>query len=59
MSVHKTSAVAEQEPVDVLIALQNKFDLLDLAGPVEVLKNALHDFKDSSKSPRFLSCQAN
>lgn len=50
MSVHKTSAVAEQEPVDVLIALQNKFDLLDLAGPVEVLKNALHDFKDSSSN---------
>lgn len=36
--------------MDVLIALQNKFDLLDLAGPVEVLKNALHDFKDSSSN---------
>lgn len=48
MSVNKSSAVADQEPVDVLVALQQNFDLLDLAGPVAVLKNALHDFKDTS-----------
>lgn len=45
----KTSAAAE-EPIEVLIALHDKFDLLDLAGPVEVLTTALHDFKDDSKS---------
>lgn len=50
MSAHKTSAVAEQEPVDVLVALQQNFDLLDMAGPISVLKNALHDFKDSSSN---------
>lgn len=45
MSANKTSAVAD-EPIDVLFALQPKFDLLDFAGPVEVFTNALHDFKD-------------
>jgi transcriptional regulator GlxA family with amidase domain len=50
MSVNKTSAVADTEPVDVLVALQHNFDLMDFAGPVEVLKNALHDFKDKSSN---------
>ena len=46
MSANKTSAVADQEPIDVLVVLQPKFDLLDFAGPVEVFTNAQHDFKD-------------
>lgn len=45
MSANKTSAVGD-EPIDVLVALQDKFDLLDMAGPVEAFTNALHDFKD-------------
>ena len=45
MAANKTSAVSD-EPIDVLIALHHKFDLLDLAGPVEALTTALHDFKD-------------
>jgi hypothetical protein len=48
MSANKTSAVAD-EPIDVLVALQDKFDLLDMAGPVEAFTNALHDFKDPCK----------
>jgi len=36
------------EPIDVLVALQDKFDLLDMAGPVEAFSTALHDFKDPS-----------
>lgn len=43
----KTSAVAD-EPIDVLIALQSKFNLLDFAGPLEVLTTALHDANDPS-----------
>lgn len=45
----KTSAVAD-EPVDVLIALQQNFNLMDFAGPLEVLTTALHDANDKSKS---------
>lgn len=48
MSAQKSSAVGD-EPIDVLVALQPKFDLLDLAGPVEAFTTALHDFKDLSK----------
>jgi hypothetical protein len=48
---HKTSAIQGEEPVEVLFALQNKFDLLDLAGPVAALKAALHDKNDPSTSP--------
>ncbi|KAK0627112.1 class I glutamine amidotransferase-like protein [Immersiella caudata] len=43
----KTSAVAD-EPVDVLFALHPKFNLLDFAGPLEVLTTALHDANDKS-----------
>ncbi|KIH90097.1 hypothetical protein SPBR_00819 [Sporothrix brasiliensis 5110] len=42
----KTSAVADQEPLSVLIALQDKFDLIDFAGPLEVFNWAQHDAKD-------------
>lgn len=49
MAAHKTSAVSD-EPIEVLIALHNKFDLLDLAGPMEVFTTAQHDPKDESKS---------
>ena len=45
----KTSAVAD-EPIDVLFALQPKFNLMDLAGPLEVLTTALHDANDPCKS---------
>jgi transcriptional regulator GlxA family with amidase domain len=41
----KTSAVAD-EPIEVLFALHPKFNLLDFAGPVEVLTSCLHDAKD-------------
>ncbi|GJN67077.1 ThiJ/PfpI family protein [Purpureocillium lilacinum] len=47
MAANKTSAVAD-EPVDVLFALHPKFDMLDFAGPLEVLTTACHDFKDQS-----------
>jgi transcriptional regulator GlxA family with amidase domain len=44
----KTSAVAD-EPIDVLFALHPKFNLLDFAGPLEVLTSALHDAQDPSE----------
>ncbi|KAI2637087.1 class I glutamine amidotransferase-like protein [Hypomontagnella submonticulosa] len=44
---HKTSAVAD-EPIQVLFALQPKFDLLDFAGTLEVLEWARHDKNDES-----------
>jgi hypothetical protein len=56
MSANKTSAVAADEPVDVLFALQDKFDLLDFAGPVEAFTSALHNFKDECKTPSLLVC---
>lgn len=46
MSAQKTSAIADQEPVDVLFAIHEKFDLLDFAGALEVFTTASHDFKD-------------
>ncbi|KAK3990071.1 class I glutamine amidotransferase-like protein [Cladorrhinum sp. PSN332] len=42
---HKSSAVAD-EPIDVLFALHPNFNLLDFAGPLEVLTSALHDKND-------------
>jgi transcriptional regulator GlxA family with amidase domain len=52
MSAQKTSAIADQEPVDVLFAIHEKFDLLDFAGALEVFTTASHDFKDpDSKYP--------
>lgn len=45
----KGSAVSD-EPVDVLFALHPKFNLMDMAGPLEVLTTALHDKNDPSKS---------
>jgi transcriptional regulator GlxA family with amidase domain len=41
----KSSAVAD-EPIDVLFALHPKFNLMDFAGPLEVLTSALHDAED-------------
>jgi transcriptional regulator GlxA family with amidase domain len=46
----KSSAVAD-EPIDVLFALQSGFNLMDFAGPLEVLTTALHDAQDPSESP--------
>ncbi len=34
------------EPIEVLIALHDKFNLLDFAGPLEVLSHAQHDTKN-------------
>ena len=42
------SAVADQEPIEVLFALQDKFNLLDFAGALEVLTMAKHDMKNDS-----------
>ncbi|KAI0398537.1 class I glutamine amidotransferase-like protein [Xylariaceae sp. FL0594] len=36
------------EPVEVLFALHDKFDLLDFAGPLEVLTKALYDKNDEN-----------
>lgn len=44
----KTSAVAD-EPIEVLFALHPKFNLLDFAGPLEVLTTAQHDAQDPSE----------
>ena len=41
--------MADQEPIDVLFALHPKFNLVDFAGPLEVLAYAQHDLKDSCK----------
>lgn len=48
MSNTKTSAVSD-DPVDVLVVLHNKFDLLDFAAVTEVLTTALHDKNDPCK----------
>jgi len=40
--------MADMEPIEVLFALHPKFDLLDFAGPLEVLSSARHDFNDES-----------
>jgi hypothetical protein len=44
----KTSAVAD-EPIEVLFALHPKFNLLDFAGPLEVLTSSQHDAQDPSE----------
>lgn len=46
MAANKSSAVADQEPIDVLFAIHNKFNLLDFSGALEVFSTAAHDFKD-------------
>ncbi|KAK3364805.1 hypothetical protein B0T24DRAFT_712080 [Lasiosphaeria ovina] len=48
----KTSAVSD-EPIDVLFARQSGFNLLDFAGPLEVLTTAQHDFNDAWELPAF------
>lgn len=44
-----SSAVADLEPLEVLVCLHNNFDLCDMAGPVEVLQAAQHNMKDDCK----------
>ncbi|KAJ2993178.1 hypothetical protein NUW58_g1923 [Xylaria curta] len=44
---NNTSA-ASIEPIEVLFALQDKFNLTDFAGPLEVLASALHDKNDEN-----------
>lgn len=46
MAANKSSAIDDQQSIDVLIALQDKFDLLDFAGPVEALSYAAHNYDD-------------
>lgn len=41
------------EPIKVLIALQDKFDLCDMAGPLEVFNWAQHDRRDPGKPQRW------
>ncbi|KAK7409554.1 hypothetical protein QQX98_008275 [Neonectria punicea] len=53
MSAHKSSAVADQEPLDILFAVHEKFDLLDFAGALEVFNTACHDLKDPENSKAF------
>jgi transcriptional regulator GlxA family with amidase domain len=53
MAANKTSAVDDQEPIDVLFALQDKFDLLDFAGPLQVFATAAHDFNNAANSKAF------
>lgn len=53
MAANKSSAIDDQEPIDVLIALHHKFDLLDFAGPMEVLTYAAHNFSDVDNSKAF------
>ncbi|KAL7949914.1 class I glutamine amidotransferase-like protein [Trichoderma barbatum] len=48
MAANKTSAIADQEPIDVLFALHPKFDMLDFAGPLAAFSQAQHDFADDS-----------
>lgn len=43
----KTSAGAN-EPIEVLFALHDGFNLTNFAGPLEVLASALHDKNDES-----------
>ncbi|KAI1769493.1 class I glutamine amidotransferase-like protein [Hypoxylon sp. FL1150] len=44
---HKTSAVSD-EPIEVLFALYPKFNLMDFAGPLEILDWARHDKNDET-----------
>jgi len=53
MAANKTSAIADQEPVNILFALHPKFDMLDFAGPLEVFTNAQHDLSDESATKAF------
>lgn len=48
MAANKTSAIADQEPVDILFALQPGFDILDFAGPLAAFSKAQHNPTDSS-----------
>lgn len=58
MAANKTSAIADQEPVDVLFALQPGFDMLDFAGPLSAFYKAQHDPADSCMySAPSLGCQ--
>jgi transcriptional regulator GlxA family with amidase domain len=53
MAANKSSAIDDQQPIDVLIALQHKFDLLDFAGPLEALNYAAHNYDDPDNNKAF------
>lgn len=54
----KGSAVADSnEPIEVLFALHEKFNLLDFAGPLEALTSALHDKNDPGTSYLARNCR--
>ncbi|KAL2141899.1 hypothetical protein VTI28DRAFT_1832 [Corynascus sepedonium] len=44
----KTSAVAGDDPIEVLFALHHKFNLVDFAGPLQILTSALNDAEDAT-----------
>lgn len=37
------------EPVQVLVALHDQMNLMDVAGPLEVMSKSLHNFSDPGK----------
>lgn len=49
----KTSAVAGDDPIEVLFALHHKFNLVDFAGPLQILTSALNDAEDASELQPF------
>ena len=57
------SAIAEggdaPDAIKVLFILHDGMNLLDFAGPLEVLNNALHNISDSGKSACVLLGSAN
>jgi hypothetical protein len=46
------SAIKEEsnEPIQVLITMHDNMDLLDFAGPLEVLTHAQHDLNNAGES---------
>lgn len=42
------AAAGSNDPIEVLFALHDKFNLTDFAAPLEVLASALHDKNDES-----------
>ena len=45
-AANKSSAIDDQDAIDVLFVAHPKFNLLDLTGPLETFATALHDKND-------------
>jgi hypothetical protein len=41
----------DAEPVQVLVTLHDQMNLMDVAGPLEVMSKSLHNFSDPGKHP--------